>query len=128
MLYEVITLSGNLKIDEPNNKSGTKRNPQYPILNSEIESYVYFDNKSIQKGAYKRDKFFFTLDPFVMDSINTLKPDNFDFSGDFVSNIFPTIRENLKIRPDYSLGFKRKTPPEGYVITSYSIHYTKLYE
>ena len=109
-------LSGYLQIDEPDNKSGAKNNPHYPVINSQIESYVYFDNPNIQGGAYHKDQFFFTLDPFEMDSINTLKRANFNFSGEFESNIFPTFRENLTIRSDYSLGFKRQTPEEGYPV------------
>ncbi|MBR8534605.1 hypothetical protein KDU71_03465 [Carboxylicivirga sediminis] len=109
-------LSGYLQIDEPDNKSGIKSNPHYPIINSQIESYVYFDSPAVQGGAYHKDEFFFTLDPFEMDSINTLKRTNFNFSGEFESNIFPTFRENLTIRPDYSLGFRRETPPEGYPV------------
>ncbi|WP_430816022.1 hypothetical protein [Carboxylicivirga sp. RSCT41] len=109
-------LSGYLQIDEPDNKSGAKSNPQFPVINSQIESYVYFDNKNIQGGAYHKDEMFFTLDPFEMDSINTLTRQNFNFSGEFESNIFPTFRENLTIRPDYSLGFKRQTPETGYPI------------
>ncbi len=109
-------LSGYLQIDEPDNKSGARTNPQYPIINSEVESYIYFDNVAIQGGAYHKDQFFFTLDPFEMDSINTLKRNNFNFSGRFESNIFPTFREHLTIRPDFSLGFKRQTPEEGYPV------------
>ena len=111
----IAQLSGHLQIDEPDNKSGAKTNSQFPIIVSDIESYVYFDRSDIQGGAYDRENFFFTLDPFEMDSINTLRPDNFNFAGEFESHIFPTFRENLTIRPsDYSLGFRRETPPEGY--------------
>ncbi len=117
-------LSGYLQIDEPDNKSGNKSNPHYPIINSQIESYVYFDNPAVQEGAYHKDEFFFTLDPFEMDSINTLKRANFNFSGEFESNIFPTFRENLTIRPDYSLGFKRETPPEGYPVYGGKANFT----
>ncbi|MCU4157395.1 hypothetical protein J1N10_15570 [Carboxylicivirga sp. A043] len=109
-------LSGYLQIDEPDNKSGARSNPHFPVINSQIESYVYFDSKDIQGGAYHKDEIFFTLDPFEMDSINTLKRANFNFSGEFESNIFPTFRENLTIRPDFSLGFKRQTPEEGYPV------------
>jgi len=112
----IAQLSGYLQIDEPDNKSGVRKNPHYPIIHSDIESYVYFDNPEIQEGEYHKDQFYFTLDPFEMDSINTLKRNNFNFSGEFESNIFPTFRENLTIRSDYSLGFTRKTPEEGYPI------------
>ncbi|TRX70465.1 hypothetical protein [Carboxylicivirga sp. M1479] len=117
-------LSGYLQIDEPDNKSGARSNPQYPVINSKIASYVYFDNKAIQGGAYHKDEFFFTLDPFEMDSINTLKRNNFDFSGEFESNIFPTFRQNLTIRPDFSLGFKRQTPENGYPVYGGKANFT----
>ena len=112
----IANLSGYLQIDEADNKSGAKRNSHFPILSSQIESYVYFEQPNIQNGAYKKEDFFFTLDPFEMDSINTLKPDNFNFGGEFQSNIFPTFRDSLTIRPDYSLGFTRDTPEDGYPI------------
>ncbi|MBS2097704.1 hypothetical protein [Carboxylicivirga linearis] len=112
----IANLSGYLQIDEADNKSGARRNSHFPILNSQIESYVYFNQPNIQNGAYKKEDFFFTLDPFEMDSINTLKPDNFNFGGEFQSNIFPTFRDSLTIRPDYSLGFTRDTPADGYPI------------
>ena len=124
----IASLSGKLKIDLPDNKSGIKNNDQYPILTSTKKSFVYFDNKSIQGGIYNREKFYFTLEPFEMDSLNTLKKKNFDFAGIFTSNIFPEFEENLTIKKDFSLGFKRKTPPEGYDIYGGKAHFTDYIE
>ncbi len=109
-------LSGSLQIDQPDNKSGKEQYSRFPILNSKTESYVYYDKPEVQLGQYSREKFYFKLDTFTMDSIGKLSAKNFDFSGTFVSNIFPTFNENLTVRNDYSLGFKRKTPDEGYGI------------
>ncbi len=109
-------LSGSLQIDQPDNKSGKEQYSLYPILNSNTESFVYYDNPEVQMGQYSREKFYFKLDTFTMDSISKLSTKNFDFSGSFVSNIFPTFNENLTVRSDYSLGFNRKTPDEGYDI------------
>lgn len=109
-------LSGSLRIDEPDNKSGKDHYSQYPVLSSSKESFVYYDKQEIQNGQYNREKFYFKLDTFSMDSISKLSAKNFDFSGSFVSNIFPTFDENLTIRKDYSLGFKRHTPDDGYDI------------
>ncbi|MGQ1787208.1 hypothetical protein [Saccharicrinis sp. GN24d3] len=109
-------LSGSLKIDEASNKSGKDFHSEYPMLNSNKESYVYYDKPEIQNGQYSRDKFYFKLDTFTMDSISKLSAINFDFSGTFVSNIFPTFDERLTVREDYSLGFTRKTPKEGYSV------------
>lgn len=108
-------LSGELLIDAPNNKSGLKNYPQYPIFTSSKNSYVYYDKKSIQKGVYKRDKFFFKVYPFTIDSLDNFSTDYLEFNGYLVSaGIFPDIEEALKVQPDYSLGFDSKTPPAGY--------------
>ncbi len=122
----IAQLSGSLLIDETDNKSGRKRNYQYPVLISKTQSFVHFNNKAIQNGIYDSEKFFFTLEPFEMDSINTLKKENFNFAGTFVSNIFPTFKENLTIRKDFSLGFRRQTPPEGYLIYSDKARFTNI--
>jgi len=122
----IAKLSGSLFIDKADNKSGRKRNYQYPILISDKQSYVYFNNKTIHNGIYDPEKFFFTLEPFEMDSINTLRKQNFNFAGTFVSNIFPTFKENLTIRKDFSLGFRRQTPPEGYSIYGDKARFTNF--
>ena len=112
----IAQLSGYLQIDEPNNKSGNENNPQYPILTSNKESYVYYEHPAIHNNAYKKENFYFTLDTFQLDSINTLSKKNFSFSGKFTSGIFPPIRDKLTVRSDYSLGFERGSPPTGYPI------------
>jgi hypothetical protein len=109
-------LSGQLQIDKPTNKSGAKYYSEYPILNSSTETFVYFDMPEIQNGQYKRDKFYFKLQPFTLDSISKLTRKNFDFAGTFVSNIFPTFDENLTVQKDFSLGFTLSSPEEGYNI------------
>ncbi len=109
-------LSGTLRIDKPDNKSGKDYYSEFPILHSTSESYVYYDKPEIQDGIYDREKFYFRLDTFSMDSISELSRKNFDFTGTFVSNIFPTFNENLTVQKDFSLGFNRETPPDGYDI------------
>jgi hypothetical protein len=108
-------VSGNIVIDAPNNKSGmdtTKR--KYPILTSTKKTYVYYDSRKIQKGAYKRDNFKFIVEPFEMDSLNSFTNNGVGFKGEFISaGIFPNMKETLTIQEDYSLGFKRKAPKEG---------------
>ena len=69
--------------------------------------------RSIFNGAYKRENFFFKLDPFTIDSAGMLSEKNIAFNGLFVSNIFPDSREVLTVQPDYSLGFTKRTSPEG---------------
>ena len=109
-------LTGYLQIDIPNNKSGLRgRNPKYPELTSTKESYVYYDADYIQDGQYTRDKFYYTVDPFVFNDINNIRYSNTKFDGVLTSGILPDIRHELVIRrEDNSLGFVTQSPEEGY--------------
>jgi len=108
-------ITGTLQIDNPFNKSGLQEEfTEYPILTSDKESFVYYDNANIQKGVYERDKVFFELEPFVLDSLDNFATEQVAFDGRFVSGgIFPELSEKLKIQEDYSLGFVRATPADG---------------
>ncbi len=117
-------VTGTLEIDDPNNKSGIQqvmregkmeaRYPAYPKFNSTQESYVFYDRGHIQKGAYKRDKFYYKSDPFLLDSLDDFQNSGLTFSGTLMSGgIFPDIREPLKLQPDYALGFERTTGDGG---------------
>ncbi|NTV84453.1 MAG: hypothetical protein HGA23_09170, partial [Bacteroidales bacterium] len=104
-------LSGKLLIDNPNNKSGLKSYPKYPIFISEKESYVFYDHDPL----YDRDSFAYHIYPFVIDSLDNFSTDNLIFEGYLASaGIFPDIGQPLKVQPDYSLGFVNKVPAEGY--------------
>ena len=110
-----------LRIDNPANKSGLRKNqfPSYPELESLDFSYAYYDKKSIHNGVYKRDKpFYFQLDTFILDSINNLKPEGITFNGTILSaQIFPEFKEILRFRDhDWSLGFVHETPDTGYPV------------
>lgn len=108
-------LKGNLLIDHPNNKSGRESFPEYPILNSKTKSYVYYEKSNIFNKVYKRDKFFYRLESFVIDSLDDFKTDGLEFEGYLASaGIFPDIEQPLKVQPDYSLGFKTTTGESGY--------------
>ncbi len=106
-------MSGMLEIDAPNSKSGRKSNTEYPRFTSKDNSFVYFDKKSIVKGIYKRDKFYYSVDPFSMDSLNRLPAENVQFRGKLISGIFPDLEEPLVVLRDYSLGFRRVLPSPG---------------
>lgn len=113
----VENLNGELKIDDPSNKSGiaNKKFAHYPIFTSAKPSFVYYDRPTIQKGVYNRDKFYFKLDPFTIDSLDNFESKSLKFAGVFQSaGIFPEIRDTLGLMPDYSLGFVRQSPPGGY--------------
>jgi len=108
-------VKGTLEIDHPRNKSGLAQQEQYPIFTSHENSFVYYERSSIQNKAYKRENFYFELDPFVFDSLDNFRNERVQFDGTFKSaDIFPEFREKLTVQEDYSLGFIRETPKEGY--------------
>ncbi len=110
-------INGDLLIDEPKNKSGYKNFSEYPIFHSAKDSYVYYQKRGIQGGVYNKDKFYFHLEPFTLDSLDNFSNAGLNFTGDFVSaGIFPQFKENIKLQKDYSLGFQRPTPPEGFAL------------
>ena len=107
-------VSGELALDKPTNKSGVKPFHQYPILTSDTNSFVFYNKKTVQGGVYKKDNFYFKLDPFVIDSLNRFTNAGLHFDGTFASaDIVPEMRETLRLQPDYSLGFVHDAPADG---------------
>ncbi len=110
-------LTGTLYVDHPDNKSGSKQISAFPKFQSKSESYVYFDNENIQQGTLNRESFYYVVDPFVIDSLDSFSTDNLRFEGYLNSaGIFPVFREPLTVMQDYSLGFDHKLPKEGYTV------------
>lgn len=110
-------VNGELRIDAPKNKSGYGKAPTFPSFKSFKDSYAYYDKRQIYKGVYNRDKFYFKLKPFSIDSLDNFRNEGLRFEGLFSSaGIFPEFEETLVLQKDYSLGFKRKTPEGGYPI------------
>jgi hypothetical protein len=109
-------LSGVILIDAPKNKSGRDDLPIFPSLQSKKNSFVYYDRKTIHKGAYKRDSFYFKLDPFSFNGLDNYTKEQLKFKGELVSaTIFPKFRETIVVREeDKSFGFIHKTPEKGY--------------
>ena len=107
-------LVGTLHIDRPDNHSGLTKNKEYPILESRENCYVYYNRKAIQEGQYKRESFYYTIEPFALQSLADFKADSLEFGGVLTSaGIFPDIREPLKVQRDYYLGFVTQTPVGG---------------
>ena len=97
---------GRILIDKPNNKSGLKDHPEYPIFIAERGSEINYDRTATHNHAYKADKFKFEIDPFTIDSLDNFTIAGFGFGGTLVSDgIFPDIKNTARIQPDYSLGF-----------------------
>ena len=110
---------GDLRIDDPSNKSGIRKDsfPGFPIFRSFEDSYSYYDKNSIHNGVYGRDRFSFHLQPFEIDSLDSYTGKGLWFAGTFESaEIFPTFDDTLRLQTDYSLGFTRKTPTDGFSI------------
>lgn len=111
-------VTGELLIDRDDNKSSRKKASTYPVFKSNKDSYIYYDYPDIYDAVYSRDKFYFHLEPFTIDSLDNFSSNGLAFKGDFISaDIFPLLKDSLTIQPDFSLGFQRSTPSSG--LTAY---------
>jgi hypothetical protein len=107
-------ITGDILLDDPRNKSGNKDFPEYPILNSYENSFVFYDDIEIQEGKYPKTEFYFEIYPFSIDSIDNMKKESLGFEGKFISaGIFPEMEQKLVVQSDYSLGFNQETTSEG---------------
>ncbi|MBT3932983.1 MAG: hypothetical protein HOF35_01875 [Bacteroidetes bacterium] len=101
-------VSGYLYVDNPKNKSGRKNYPEYPIFECTKNSYVYYDKKEILGGHYSRDRFYFDIKPFIIDSLDKFKMKGLEFEGTFYSgDILPVFDYKLVPQEDLSLGFSK---------------------
>jgi hypothetical protein len=97
---------GTLEIDYPYNKSSRKNYPGYPKFTSEVGSKVFYDYQSTQSGNYVKDRFYFAVDPFKLDSLNDLNLYTLALAGTLESDgILPDMRQEIYLQPDKSLGF-----------------------
>lgn len=111
-------LEGEVFIDAPNNRSGNQESDElsvYPKLKTNKPSFVYYNSQDIYRGAYDSTRFYYTVNPFELDSLDDFEERAFRLSGELTSaGIFPKIKEDLKIMPDYSFGFSTTAPSGGY--------------
>lgn len=119
-------VSGVLLVDAPNNKSGKEDLAMFPSLQAKKHSFVFYDKPSIQKGVYTRDSFYFKLDPFSFNGLDSYTKEQLKFKGEmFPATIFPSFKETIVVRDeDKSFGFVHKTPPTGYPTYSKKGNYT----
>jgi len=111
------SVTGLLRIDKPNNKSGVKTIANYPIFESHNKSYVFYDQKSTKDTVYKKEEFFFENFPFEIDSLNTITKNQVRIKGIFKSGgVFPDFNEDLLVQTDSSLGFVHNLGDSGIVI------------
>ena len=113
-------LKGHLRIDQGNNKSSRYETPEFPIFSSDAEGFKFY--RRINGGVFHpgnvdsvmtvddlEGKFYYSLYPFVVDSLNDLSMRKVRFDGELVSaGILPNIVEPLVVMEDYSLGFKHQ--------------------
>ena len=106
--------TGELYIDNPNNKSGLKSLKQYPIINATTYSYIFYDKIPGLEGVYKQKDFYFKVDPFTYENIDHYTHQDMNLSGEFVGgNILKPMTQYLVIQENNSLGFNMTIPPEG---------------
>ena len=110
-------LQGRLEIDRGDNKSSRYETPEYPIFHSVAEGFKFYRHinggvfhpgnvDSVMTAADLEGKFYYSLYPFVVDSLNDLSMRKVKFDGELVSGgIMPNIVEPLVVMDDYSLGF-----------------------
>lgn len=118
-------MTGELLIDDPENKSGRKKLPSYPILSSTEYSFIYYDDQEIQDGVYERDRFYFEIYPFTFDSLDNFTSNSLNLEGRFHSaDIFPDFEQTLcYLQDDNSLGFTYNTDEDGLPIYQGQGHY-----
>jgi|WetSurSiteA1Bulk_404760.scaffolds.fasta_scaffold00492_7 hypothetical protein len=114
-INSLIQLSrGELYIDDPNNKSGLKSLAQYPIINATAPSYIFYDRIAGLENIYKKENFYFKIDPFTFENIDHYNNMDMNLSGEFFAgNILKPTRQYLTIQENNSLGFQMNIPKEG---------------
>jgi len=115
MTSSITGITGEILVDAPGNRSGMKADVGFPKLISSQPTKVYYNAKEIYKGAYDSTRFYFSVAPFDLDSLDNFSERHIALKGELTSaGIFPVFPETLKIMPDYSFGFSTKSPETGY--------------
>lgn len=116
MTSKIEGVSGSLIIDHKNNKSGKNDLfDMYPRLIVENKTRIYYNDKDIYRGAYDSARFYYTVEPFTKDSLHMFDRNQLRLEGELTSaGIFPKMKQEIKVMPDYSFGFVREAPKGGY--------------
>jgi hypothetical protein len=108
-----------LFIDKPDNKSGLKGLKQYPILNAVTNSYIFYDKIPGLQNIYKKENFFFKIDPFTYENIDHYSQEDMKLAGTFYGgDILKPMKQYLTIQPNNSLGFNMIIPESGVEVYS----------
>jgi hypothetical protein len=116
MFSSIRGIKGELFVDDITNRSGQNAKiTDFPKVKVTKPTYVFYNMPQLYRGAYDSTRFYYTVDPFDMDSLDNFSEKFFRLKGELTSaGIFPKIREDLKIMPDYSFGFSTAAPKDGY--------------
>ncbi|MFT7343507.1 MAG: hypothetical protein ACI9XP_000081 [Lentimonas sp.] len=116
MVSKLTGITGSIQVDDPKNRSGKGKGfTGFPKLTSDKNSYIYYNSNDIYKGAYDSTRFFYTVEPFLLDSLDDFKESTLRLKGELTSaGIFPVFKQEVQIMPDYSFGFSTTAPVEGY--------------
>jgi len=116
MTSSISDFQGILYIDDSTLRSGRSRyNMEYPFIDVKKELRVLYSDKSIVDGAYDSSRFYYVLEPFLLDSLDDFNESELRLNGRLVSDgIFPELHVPLRIMKDYSFGFITEAPEEGY--------------
>ncbi len=107
-------VSGTLHIAAPDNKSGTNNDRKYPFFTSGDTAKVAY-NKGKNGDKYDKDKFFYQVYPFKLDSLNDIATEKLQLNGQLISGgIFQPIQSGLKLQDDNSFGIDVQTGSKGY--------------
>jgi hypothetical protein len=118
-------IKGEILISDSTNRSGLiNKAIDFPKINVFNPTKVYYNSLETQHGAYDTTRFYYALLPFSMDSLDNFNEKSFTLNGHLVSSgIFPEIKYNLSVMPDYSFGFICTTPQTGYPLYKTSANY-----
>lgn len=118
-------LIGEILIDAPNNRSAnSKKITDFPKLVVTNKPKIYYNDRSIYRGAYDSSRFYFTLNAFSVDSLDNFAEKKLILKGELTSaGIFPKFKDSVRIMPDYSFGFSTQAPKEGYTFYGTSAKY-----
>jgi len=107
-------ITGVLHIAPPTNKSGTNNDKKYPFFTSGDTAKVTYD-KGANGDKYNKDKFYYQVYPFELDSLNQLNTQNLQLDGQLISGgIFEPIKSGLKLQDDKAFGIDVSTGSKGY--------------
>ena len=107
-------VKGTLSIDAPDNKSGREDIAIFPALQTRDFSYIFYDAPETQDSVYKRDSFYFRLDKFLLEGLDSLTRKKLAFKGTLYSwDIMSPFGETVVLQKDTSLGFITETNSDG---------------